>query len=1049
MSAADLLFYTRDDEKKGQLLDVPIKDGNIVTINLVDELADDPSELTGFLLLENSARKHWLAIASAYCANHKLTEAKQVVDEAAQQPAFSDDDRAAIDIYRGWLELKFAEHAVGKARFDHYNEAQAVFDHLPREVQAKAPATLLQAQIYLGRDRLDDARPLYDQVLKRDPSNCIALMGKAHIAMAKQNYQIALKLLQQVLMIKPTMRPDPRVAIGVCFWLLNDHKMAVKLWERLVKLYPDDSHRARVLLELSKLNDTFTKLVTDEDFIKNYTESITNFGELQTANDYVPALVLALYFFLKRDFDTVRNVVLQIGEKIIGEPLGDSDSARFRAAKTSKFELVVLSQCALWLARCEFAEGNFTLAQKHFGELIKLNDNLQAKLGLGLAQLNRGLVEDAIMTYELILKTNSKCLEVVYLLGVLYSQLKSKRKHELAVQLLERYVRLASSADFKEPVMVNAFLVLAQLYESKDIGQLLKYLQRAIETQAKIERDVPVEVYNNIGVYHFLRKNFDEATKVFALALDKTTGPFTSEDGDVLADLPGDLEVTIKFNRARSLEVSDQAAAIEVYKQLEQECSHYVSSKLRLLFLDCIATHSKSYAEIKTELDELLAANALDLEIRSFYGWFAKNFGKKVGLKADADNAFHRDTLVTYESHDCYALISLANIYCIMARDAKSDDSKRRNYYLRAAELYIKVLSIDPKDVYAAQGLAITYIENKETSKGLDVLSKIRDSLNDITVYLNLGHALLEAKNFAKAIENYEVALGRFTDGKDTKILSFLGRAWYLRGQQEKHLPFLKRAKEYTEKALANVGELGLALIQFNLAFVDFQIAEFITKQPANQCDVEEIEQAMRDLEQAIEQLRQLAGQDDDHHVPYPKADLAARANLGLTALLPRLQTCLDETKLSIEAMTSRIEEAKRIREEEAARKRKEEEEQAALAKQKEEERARERAKELDQSHIWAEEFRAANVDVVPLDNDDDGDAADAKPEKQKKTKGTKRKANGGRRKKKVLSDDEESSAQDTDPEADEPESKKRKTLSNARVEDSDEDLGDIDNDLF
>lgn len=78
--------------------------------------------------------------------------------------------------------------------------------------------------------------------------------------------------------------------------------------------------------------------------------------------------------------------------------------------------------------------------------------------------------------------------------------------------------------------------------------------------------------------------------------------------------------------------------------------------------------------------------------------------------------------------------------------------------------------------------MAITYIENKQLNKGLDILRKIRDSLNDISVYLNLGHVLCDLKQFGKAIENYELALTRYTDGKDAKILSFLGRVWYLRG---------------------------------------------------------------------------------------------------------------------------------------------------------------------------------------------------------------------------------------------------------------------------
>ena len=174
-------------------------------------------------------------------------------------------------------------------------------------------------------------------------------------------------------------------------------------------------------------------------------------------------------------------------------------------------------------------------------------------------------------------------------------------------------------------------------------------------------------------------------------------------------------------------------------------------------------------------------------------------------LSQDADTTLQKETLMEYDSHDCYALISLANIYCIMARDTKGSEEKKRKYYLRAIELFTKVLSLDPKNVYAAQGLAIAFIENKQANKGLDILRKIRDSLNDISVYLNLGHVLCELKNFGKAIENYELALARYTDGNDTKILSFLGRAWYLRGTSELNLPYLKQALEYAQKQLKHL----------------------------------------------------------------------------------------------------------------------------------------------------------------------------------------------------------------------------------------------------
>lgn len=66
-------------------------------------------------------------------------------------------------------------------------------------------------------------------------------------------------------------------------------------------------------------------------------------------------------------------------------------------------------------------------------------------------------------------------------------------------------------------------------------------------------------------------------------------------------------------------------------------------------------------------------------------------------MPSDADTKLQKDTLVEFDLHDCYALISLANIYCIMARDTKGADEKKKKYYLRAIELFTKVLSLDSK----------------------------------------------------------------------------------------------------------------------------------------------------------------------------------------------------------------------------------------------------------------------------------------------------------------------------------------------------------------
>lgn len=1068
----DISYYlgSQSVETQGNL-DVPLGNGQIVSINLVEELPEDPLELVAFLEAEKSAKKFWIEIATAYVSLNKLNEALVIIEKALTLDIFTEGDKVAFHSFSTWLYLKYVAKGIEKETY--INKAVASIKYLGNiETSNKISNLLSKAVLYLFQDKIDDALNIFDKLLKIDPNNCFALLGKAQIVLHKsKNYNVALKLYQQVLILNPLMKPDPRIGIGICFKFLNDEKMALKSWERSLEINPNN-YKSKILLNLAKFNTSFTSSINDEEFLKNYQECVQATTDLhkQNPDDHVILLVLASYYFSKEQYDVVDKIVHKVVNDITGEVKVKN------LGKISKHQSTILSQCSLWLGKVAFVKDDFTQSQKLFNESIKLDDNnLQAKMGLGQSQVNRGSLEDAIMSFESILKTNPKSLEVNYSLGVLYSKHKSRRKQEQAISMLERYIRLAnnfggpSSADqaieFKkrEPVALNAYLILSKLYEPKDISQSLTYLNKAIESRKQINMDAPLEVYNNIGVFSFIKGDSESTLDNFQVALENLNDDtLHSADGDVLVDLKADLQVTVNYNLARSKEFSNQSESIEIYEQILKECPNYFSAKLRLLFLDSVATNSLTKEEIKQEIESLLATNASQLEIRSFYGWFVKNFGKKLGLQPDADTTHQKDTLVQYDSHDSYALISLANIYCIMARDLKAgtaqDIEKRKKYYIRAVELFTKVLSIDPRNVYAAQGLAISYIENKELNKGLDILRKIRDSLNDISVYLNLGHVLVDLKNYSKGIENYEIALGRFTDGNDSRILSYLGRSWFLRGISEKNLNYLKKSIEYTELALKHSTGASSS-IKFNLAYVQFQIAEFITKISVNQRNIADIEKAIVDLQSGIATLNALAS-DDEKHPPYPKSELKARATLGESTLLNRLNTSLEETKSSVDRMNEKLQIAKKSREEELARKLKEEKERLAAIEAREEELAIERAKLQEQAQQWAEESR---MDVVASEPDDDlfnedGEGDEKKDKKKKsKAKGPAKKGRKKKAKKKIADSDDEPSAQETDNEEESKEKKrkiideddedevkpksKKKNLSKETVEDSDEGL--------
>lgn len=991
-------------------LDIVIGSGDIVTI---DELPDDPQELISFLEGESCDVKYWILVAQAYALDNKLEEAITIAEQGVSIKSKGDKDRLLILL----TAIHFAFVNRGDGRAEHLKSAQEALSQV--EDANSVPVLVSQAILHVHKDEAENALQLFDRLLKLDSTNCIALLGKAQVTLSKtQNYSNALKIYQQVLVLNPLMKPDPRIGIGLCFWYLKDRTMAISSWNRALDIDPEN-FKAKLLLILAKFDNVFTNSISDEQFLEGYKSALGEVGDLhkKAPNDKVLLIVLASYFYSKGDYELVEKIV----NKVVTSSTDEIASAK--SSKLTSFISKILSQGSFWLGRVAYAKSNFTQAQKYFHEAIRLDDNnLLAKLGLGQAQLSRGSSEEAIITFESIVRSNSKCLEFNYALGLLYSQLKSRSKNEQAVQMLERYIRLSNNRGLavanmkddeaylnKEPVVLNAYLQLSQLYQSKDISQSLVYLHKAIESRKQIGLDAPLEVYNNIGVFNFIKNNESTAAENFAIALEKADQYQSPEDAidEAVVDLGKDLRVPITYNLARSKESSDEAEAIDTYNKLLEECPNYFSAKLRLLFLDAVSTEKTPKKELEEEIKSLLQEHASNLEVRSFYGWFIKTFGKKIGLKPDADTQHQKETLVDYDSHDCYALISLANIYCVMAKEIKSskEEEKKKKYFLRAIELFTKVLSIDAKNVFAAQGLAIIYIENKEQTKGLDILRKIRDSLNDISVYLNLGHVLVELKQYSKAIESYEIAYVRFTNSSDPKIVSFLGRSWYLRGLAEKNLSYLKKGLEYSEEAFAKSSTNKSALL-FNVAYVKFQIADFLSKLPAAQRTVDDINQAITDLNDAISDLNALSS-EEEKHPPFPKAELKARANMGTTTLLNRLNTCLEETKENVNQLNSKLEEAKKLRQEEEARKAEEEEQRLAAFRSKQEELAKERALLQEQAQQWAEEARL-NV-VVESDDDKafDEDKKDGKKKKGKKAQANGKKGGkkGGRKKKDFIND--------------------------------------------
>ncbi len=814
------------------------------------------------------------------------------------------------------------------------------------------PNILARGALLLARGDQKQAQEAFDTVLRHSGNNnLLALMGKARILLTKKQYRPALKYYQNILTQNPLITPDPRIGIGLCFWFLGQKDLAFQAWERSLELYPD-SVTANLLVGLFKYNKAFSKYSdTDpEEFKTNYRDALShiNIAYKKESNNPAACVILAAYMYSKQNFVSVIN--------LCEKALAYSDLP------------AIQSEAHFWIARSFYHQKQFVQAEEYFKKAIDsmgsvefkalesskgtadLKNIVLSEIGRGQSQLAQGNIPEAIVSFERTVKNNPKCLEAVFILGMLYSKGSNNKN---AIPKLLNYVRL--SGDSKSMQLVEILHTLSRLHEGDNNTKALDFLSKAVTMTQELGVQVPAEAQNNLGVFHYDKGNFESAKSLFQVAYDDIKSKLANnkDQGDNKdTEHYQSLLVTLKFNLARSDEAAGNIQeACKQYEEILSEEPDYVSASIRLCYLDILDDISTGEEKIKKILDE----EPNDLEVRSLFGWYLrrqKMFNPKL-IAGNAESEHHKSTLLNNDhKHDCFALISLGNVYCTIAREIRPSTppelEKKNNSYRSGAQLFMKALNIDPQNVFAAQGIAIILCETKQFSVALEIFRKIRETLNDVSIYINMGHCLVELRQYAKAIESYEIAFKRFSNGKDTRYLSLLGKAWYLRGMEEKSLEALQTALDYSNQALElspdNQG------FKFNVAFVQFQIADSIRKISTGHRTIEDIEGASKGLEEAITSFEEIAA---SKYPPYAPADIKMRADMAKNTVRKQLKSALNDQEEYNENAKHKIAEARKIRENERAKletERRIKEEAEARRQQK---IAEERKKLQEQAQEW------------------------------------------------------------------------------------------------
>lgn len=530
---------------------------------------------------------------------------------------------------------------------------------------------------------------------------------------------------------------------------------------------------ANILLGLYYINDSSHYATTDTAFGPIYKKAMTQYTQKAFKLDKELPLTCATfgsYFLLRKAWPTVESLARKAIELTDVNAVA-SDGWYLLARKEHYQNNPDLSKANEFYGKAELARGG---GDKGF---------LPARFGIAQIQVLLHDLDGAKFRLEKIIQ-QSKSVEAMMLLGALHAEdvfanqvsgSKEDKSTEIkkATALLEA-VRMAWKDGQKKLTADSSVLVyLARLYEIDQPEKSLQCLQQVeqmsindlpdkdppegVENEeayrTKLKEQLSPQLLNNIGCFQYQAEKHDLSRDFFQTALNACV---RAGEKDETLDTDA-LVTTISYNLARTYEAAgllDEAR--QVYEGLLARHGDYTDARARLAYIELRQNPTDAGPKAMAALYETDSTN---LEVRSLFGWYlSKSKKRTTNIAEDQEQRHYKHTLQHHDKHDRYSLTGMGNLYLTtareMRRDTDQDKEKRRKTYEKAVEFYDKALQLDPKNAYAAQGIAIALVEDKkDLTTAVQIFSKIRDTVREANVFVNLGHVFAELKQYSRSIE--------------------------------------------------------------------------------------------------------------------------------------------------------------------------------------------------------------------------------------------------------------------------------------------------------
>ncbi|GIY16839.1 RNA polymerase-associated protein CTR9 homolog [Caerostris darwini] len=379
--------------------------------------------------------------------------------------------------------------------------------------------------------------------------------------------------------------------------------------------------------------------------------------------------------------------------------------------------------------------------------------------------IHRGDKDNAAQCFEKVLKIQPGNYETMKILGSLYAHSPNQAKKDQAKAHLKKVTE-----QFDEDV--EAWIELAQILEQSDIqGALSAYGTATSILKEQVGADVPPEILNNVAALHYRLGNLHDAKKFYEASLERAHNDAQHDENYYNA-----ISVTTTYNLARLYEAFSQFDKSErLYKTILREHPNYVDCYLRL---GCMARDRGQIYEASDWFKEALQVKQTHPDAWSLIG--------NLHLAKQEWNPGQRkfERILNNTPNDTYSLIAFGNIWLQTLHQPNRDKDKEKRHQDRALQTYKQVLRIDPRNIWAANGIGAVLAHKGYISEARDCFAQVREATADFCdVWLNIAHIYVEQRQYVAAIQMYENCLKKFYKHHNVEILMYLARAYYKCGK--------------------------------------------------------------------------------------------------------------------------------------------------------------------------------------------------------------------------------------------------------------------------